>query len=402
MLSALLLGNAIYDERLMISGVSVNTPLFLALAALVWCLHIQPRDYWLIVALHAPIAFLIVSIWWSFDPEYGLSKIGNLLISSSIAALGLVGGIRAFGVHATLRVLLLCLAVLLAAALIYKLRFGFFDRGVPFLLNGPIIFARLMGIGVLLSLFVCTGATRLAATSSFGLATIWTFSKGPLLALVIVVCLYVLAKMPRHYRVASLAIFGLIVWSGLPLLATVDPAIAGRFSVFVELLTSGGSVLNAGGSLGNRVSIYADTMKVIVENPLGVGLGGWKHAVLDNQALSYPHNFFLEVFSEAGIVIGMLSVVPFFWFVANPRSVFAALALFLCFAQQFSGDLLDARYWLCFSVIAFWLRIDRGRSALQLSKSTNASNAAARHTSDESVLSGKVQSGGAPLIDEPS
>ena len=61
-------------------------------------------------------------------------------------------------------------------------------------------------------------------------------------------------------------------------------------------------LLKGGIHLSGREEIYSSTIELIYENPLfGLGLGGIRR-VLD---IGYPHNIFLEIVSQFGVIIGI-------------------------------------------------------------------------------------------------
>jgi hypothetical protein len=72
--------------------------------------------------------------------------------------------------------------------------------------------------------------------------------------------------------------------------------------------------------------------------------------------MEYPHNFALEVASELGLILGPLAVLPYLAFLVSPVRELRYLALFLAFSQQTSGDLLDSRMWLAFSLASIAIR----------------------------------------------
>lgn len=49
---------------------------------------------------------------------------------------------------------------------------------------------------------------------------------------------------------------------------------------------------------GGRIFIYSESIRLIKENPLGIGLGSFSKVT----PYSYPHNIFLEIFVELGII----------------------------------------------------------------------------------------------------
>ena len=356
-LISLLIGTVWPDPRLVLSGVAVNPWIYLLILLFAGCLASRKSDIQLIVLIMMPSILLLGSIFWSLNADYGLYKYSNLIASSLVAIVFFIGSIRLVGVDAFLRQLTFFLLVLLAGAVVYKLQFGFFQRQVPYLLNGPIVFARLMGLGALAALFSLKGFWRVIVCLAFFLAVAWTGSKGPLLALVAVSGWAIWNSSRGAQRLAFVCIVTCVmaVFVGLLTYAAIELG-SSRLFVILDIFTWDRSALGNNTSASVRLLAYINTFDLIVQNPIGVGLGAWSLNVSANLGLDYPHNLFLEVFSESGLLPGFLGLVPFLCFAFLPGVMsIKCIALFFLLAQQVSGDLLDARYLLAFSVLCCWL-----------------------------------------------
>lgn len=305
--------------------------------------------------LLVPLCVVGIMLFISTRPDYGAFKFFNLLAVTIIVVPLLSNAAERVGFEAVARIIVLILSVLLAGAVVYKLKYGFFDRQVLFLMNGPIVFGRLMGIGALLSLLTLRGTPRYVGFAVFSLAVLWTMSKGPLLALIfttIVSAFWLLKGSERWWFLSSvllaIAMVGIFAWETI---ASYD---WGRLAILWQLLTSGLQYASADPeSLGARYVIYLTTLEQIFAHPLGVGLGSWSTIVPENYALDYPHNLVLELWSECGLVLGTIGLIPFVLFLAPGHSAMRGAGLFLFMAQMVSGDLLDARFLLCFSLLAY-------------------------------------------------
>jgi hypothetical protein len=307
--------------------------------------------------LQFPLMPLGLSLFWSPDVSYGAEKFFNLLLSVNIAVIALASAMQQWGWRAVCQSLLIFLSALLLGALGYKLQFGFLDRYVPFLMFGPITFARLMGIGLVISLFLVRGVSRLLLVGLFGLAVIWTTSKGPILSALVVVLMWIIfdAKRPAENfsrllgfaAITAAAVF-LILQSGL------DITKLGRLGAL--LTVSGEDVIRQGStdSISIRYWLGIYSLQLIADQPMGVGLGGWATSVAQNFSLIYPHNLMLELWSEGGLLAGSFALLGFCGFLFAPSSIWKYVALFLLLAQMFSGDLLDGRYLLIFGLLSFF------------------------------------------------
>jgi hypothetical protein len=307
------------------------------------------------VLLLVPLCLAGIMLFVSTRPDYGAFKFFNLLAVTMVVVPLLSNTAQRIGVDAIARIVVLILCALLAGAVVYKLRYGFFDRQVLFLMNGPIVFGRLMGIGAILSLLALKGMTRYVAFAVFALAVLWTMSKGPLLALMvatIVSAFWLLKGSERWWFLSSvllaIAVIGIFAWETI---ASYD---WGRLTVLWRLLSSGLQYASADPeSFGARYVIYVTTFEQIFTNPIGVGLGSWSTFVPENFALDYPHNLFLELWSECGLVLGTIGLIPFVLFLAPGHPALRGAGLFLFVAQMVSGDLLDGRFLLCFSLLTY-------------------------------------------------
>jgi O-antigen ligase len=346
-LAILLIGSAGPDERLLVQGIPLTTVLYLGAGCVALATPCLPQTLGLLCALVVPVAAMGVTIPISVDQEAGAEKLCNLLISTVIASLLLVHALQRVGTATVLRLLVGVLALLLAGALVFKARFGFFERQVPFLMSGPIVFGRVMGLACLCSLLALRGPLRLFLTLIFVAATVWTASKGPIVALLLTIMVYVLLLGSRADRVGfalmtSVVVIG--VAANYEFISGLQPV--GRLFMAADTVATGGGV----DSIGSRISFAQSSLRTIAEHPFGVGLGGWS-AATGVSWMTYPHNFWLELWTEGGVLLGTLASLPFLVFLLRKVDALWILCVFFLLAQQVSGDLLDGRYWLTFSIV---------------------------------------------------
>mgnify|MGYP000873077812 CR=1 FL=1 len=304
--------------------------------------------HWLLFLL--PIS---LSLIWSDNYVYGIFKLGNLYISSFISLSFFMLAIKLNNLKFFINTLITMLFFLLFIAIIYKSQVGFFDRNQLFFLSGPIVFGRLMGVGAALSLIGIHSLKNKILFSIFTLAVIWTASKGPIIALLITWLTYFLFKM--SYKEKAFSLFAIFVIS-IPLINNLniiqDVGLSRVIDAF-NYMFLGNLDDSVSHSISIRQSIMYQSIDLFLQNPFfGVGVGGWA-ANISNEGLIYPHNFFLEVFSEGGLLLGGLFCVPYVIFLLKPNSVLFYAVLFLLISQLFSGDILDSRYWLVFSILSF-------------------------------------------------
>lgn len=215
---------------------------------------------------------------------------------------------------------------------------------------------RLLGLGPKLSLAAPVAAVGiLAVAASIG-------SRGPILSLGIALVCVVAASALRSPRqlipVIALVAAGIAVFPFVSLPETSRE----RLEEAVKTPTS--SLQEDGRSI-----LYGKAFELIDEDPItGFGSGGFflYSYVLANQEEKYPHNIFLELWSENGIFAALalafsvlMLILMLFkraWNASSERDrrllyIFAGLFLFNLFAVQFSGDINDNRtFWALFGV----------------------------------------------------
>lgn len=138
-------------------------------------------------------------------------------------------------------------------------------------------------------------------------------SRGPFLDIAIFLVLYVGIKIVSS-RKKVLLIFGIsvtagIVWSIFPyaisMLARVFDALHISSRFITKLLS--GSITEGSG----RNIIWEAAVRMIKENPLGYGAMGSRHVMSQYVYVAHPHQFFLELFIDFGVVFGALIIVLF-------------------------------------------------------------------------------------------
>jgi hypothetical protein len=349
-LVVLMIGQYLPDLRMMLDGVPLNSLLLVQTVLFALALPLSPsarRAIFIVIGMVLPLA---VTLLWSRDAAWGAATLLDLTASAATASLLLAFSLERIGVDRTFRVWLVLLAALLVAAIAYKVQNGFFDREVNFLLNGPNVFARQMGLAALLSGFLLRGPFRWLGIVAFTLAVIWTQSKGPLLFLLLVGLGTGWLRLGAKGRIlVLLGLAGVVAVLSLLLDQLRDVDFFRRFFVAAAVLEGGLGGENYG-SVGSRVLLFSTAARMIAEHPLGIGLGSWMPLSGFFWA-EYPHNFFLEVLLEGGLVLGTIAAVAYFAFLLSHNAMIVAMGAFLALCQQVSGGLADSRFWLAFACI---------------------------------------------------
>lgn len=348
-LGVLIVGQVNPEPRVTLFDIPLNTALFVLAGVALASSSVGKSIRHVVFFAALPILLVVAATLWSPDIETGLAKSANLYLSATCAAGLLAAACVNVGVRRTLVVLLALLSLLLLFALLMKSRGGFFDRSVPYGLNGPIVFGRFMGVAAVIAALVLSGVFRAIVVMLFLLAVVWTQSKGPLLSTLIVLVAISLFEGRGYRRLVGLS----VAVAFLAMLAAadaflLDAPVLDRFVLAATFWDSDYTAANYT-SIGARLENYTASVKVIADIPFGVGTGGWASAT-GLYVMEYPHNFVLEIASEMGLVLSPIVMLPFLAFLISPIREFRYIALLLALAQQTTGDLLDSRMWLAISL----------------------------------------------------
>jgi O-antigen ligase len=332
-------------------------------------------------------AVMTVGLLYTDNLEYGSTKVLGyvLLVLPGIIYLGL--RVRNF---AALQKISLIILATTSVMMVMGLRgIGDLQHGNRLAVfgGGAIVYARLMGTGVLL---LCTyalslrrsGQRKAAAlllltlTPGYLVAMYFAGSKGPLLALV--VGFSVFAILNRFVR-------RLLVWGSLIGLVVVGASARSRgFQEAVDLVTASRIFIDpraklSYGSYGSRLDFWTYSGDLIAHSPLlGVGTGAWGSQRRLFETRIYPHNIFLEVACEYGLVMVTLLVGFLIWLTRrvrilvraplNPQHAIYASGLVACLGfwiatVQVSGDVIDNRnLWIFVVLVEIASRIAEGRA----------------------------------------
>jgi O-antigen ligase len=353
-----LTGSIFYEPRLALlaeASISLNTVAFFAAFL---CAMAELSRYPKIFALLFVMIFLIVfqgflAVVLIPQEASGFMKYFNFL---------LLGFLFAFFVHALRQhgdfkwcndIIILVLIGLFLGAVVMKLHTGFWARHNPYFMHGSIVFGRLMAIGLILNLLspLLRGKVSLVLNIIFIFGIIWSLSKGPILAITLTGLVYLSLNVSILFRIRNIILISLLIGIFSYLISVYGvPQQLARVMVIIDLLLGRESSVNTSGSTGIRYDMYEASINMIAGAPgIGVGMGGWgEHYLGGGTKFTYPHNLFLELLSELGVVSGLIFsvflILPLFF----TRDPFFYLFFFLLLAQQFSGDIADGRF-LCFA-----------------------------------------------------
>jgi O-antigen ligase len=311
------------------------------------------------LVLFAPLAFLlslaVLSLIWSPDTEYGVRKLTLWVLT------GLLPCVFMLVLSSPTR--LVSWRLIAAAAFVYAvvlLLIGSYAAGYPgrlvFFDSNPIGIARAVYIGALVAIFgPFPTSVKVILVVPMVVAGHLTDSLGPTLGLVIGGAAGVLlwsrlsdATDSRARRIGPLA--GVVVAIGM--------------TVAVAALVSGGSssltpVLNDP-DVTSRAQYLQVAAQTFAQNPVfGAGLGAFASNGFADQ---YPHNMYIEVASELG-VIGLIPLLG--WLVLALRGaarspVLLSLVVATSIYALFSGSLAsNAEFWICTGIAVAAMPIRR-------------------------------------------
>lgn len=305
-------------------------------------------------------------LFLSDNMEYGFDKIVVTLFVAFLTALTAVIRYRYLGDRSIRNTLVFLTLVSMGMAV-----GGFFSLFVlgelgrtSILGGGPIVFARFVGFSIITLIVFYRFLTRRVPRLFVILAIIFllivhisALSKGPILSLYLTVGIFLFLMNERGDRSRFVRNSVVMAASGVSLVGLIFLlGMAERYflSPFTEV---------SYGSYGLRIEHYLNSFWAFLESPLvGIGLGNYAYF---GKGFDYPHNIFLEILSELGIVgllIFLMIIVPFMKAVISYRrfgfpepaslytKTFLLLAVFMLLNQQVSGDMMDARF-LWFALI---------------------------------------------------
>lgn len=299
-----------------------------------------------ILVLLPIILVMMIGLARANDITYALEKIEGGVLATLLAAIITSHCVRRYGMYDFLTSYLKVTLIILAATVVYRiaLGYGIGSRDGRFLINGPITYGWLMGIASTVALFMYQKSKKkryLLYLAMFSVVIVVTGSKGPIVATAFSFALYFIYFF-RSKRAIILALS--VTFGSVGVSQYVSSENLGRLSAISRLLY--GQVEEQDeGSIGVRWVAWVDSISIFEENTYwGVGLGNWEDYA--SIKIKYPHNFFLEIASEMGL-LGLAAFALVIFALLLNRNFFGVLhLLFFLVALSFSGDISYHRYLL--------------------------------------------------------
>lgn len=308
-----------------------------------------------IISLNAFFIYFLLAALWSPDGRYALIKTIDalLVIFATASAYKLMTRARA----ATTRTwfwgfVVVSMGVLGLIAIGKAVAAG--PERLAVLGGGPNVFGRMMSLLCLASLFFWRrkgGAAFIVSSVAAVLLVILSGSRGSIVAATAGAAVFFLVERVKLRSMATFVLGACLLGSALFLYTPVGQKAVATYEQRVNKL-----LIQERYSAG-REDLYRDAYDMGLKSPIfGAGLAAFP-------ALGYgpyAHNFFLEIFSESGLVGLALLIPPFFLFGRRcwrirGRLDGAAVAAFVFTmgAIQFSGDFYDSRALFVFMLMAF-------------------------------------------------
>lgn len=312
---SLFAGRYAYDPRLGLADapISVNQLMLGAIVALTIARRRQTMAALSQVSVRAMLGFvgvLIVWTMWTAAPVYGTEKVLRhvlLIVPAVIAGISVVrwrGGVS--------ETLFTFWAFGLGLAIVATLT-GSSDGSnrTTALGSGPIVFARSVGLAILICVL---GMLAVARAQAIPRRLRWALGAAGALSVLIMLPSFVTAQS-RGPVLAVLTMLGLssLALSRGDLQRSVVIVIAAIAAIAIAATIldpmSGPSRFDpdnewAASSARSRQGMIYEAFDTMLDNPLlGVGTGGWAVTATGIDHRYYPHNFFAEVAAEHGAIV---------------------------------------------------------------------------------------------------
>lgn len=301
--------------------------------------------YFIVFVLFVFYLFLIISAF-AGDLQYGFRKAyAGILLPTTLAVFFIP---YKWKKDEILTALLYAVLLISVFAISYKLNYGFFDRSVNFGWFGPITYGWFMSFGVLAVLLRSKSLKySLIFYLFFFIQLVWTESKGPLFALLFILLLYnrrnIIFFMKKYYYMVIPAILLLFYLNYNASQINSGVLEIRQFNTIIQMLENPQRFISeeGAGSIGSRINLYNEAVCYFSKEPL-IGQGFGSFPELTKSHHNYPHNVFLEVLMETGI-LGLLLFV-FVLFVLIYDNSFKWFGYFGILILSFSGDVSYLRY----------------------------------------------------------
>ena len=366
---AMLAIGRVYDERLDFFGINLSIilsvsflllsiPLLLSIKRVK---HFNTKRlfyYFLLIIIILPP---MLCLYFDYD-TFGFEKYFNFIFIVIPLVIIVIETFKYNDVRIFFKILLGFIIVLSLIGLLVVLNSS--DR-LSVLGGGPIVFARWMNIGLIILFFIKQSSINkknILLMLFFLVLSLAAGSRGPVFSLAITFAVY---SFLNFQKVFLRVLFFSFLIASIAFFSGINTSILG-IGKTERLVTKDNRSKNA------RMVFASRSFDLMSHYPLGVGLGNWQiyaNKIKPTHLLKhqYPHNLVLEIFTELGIISGILFLILLLKILFynykkmylnrnNEHSFYPLLfylQLYLISNSFFSGSLNDAR--LLFVVMAMSL-----------------------------------------------
>ncbi len=356
-----LLVGRFYDDRLIFWGIDFSIILFSIFVIIyLYGLSRYKKLYfilpvWLLLALlgYTCFSFLFRNIFIdNFTNEYGVVKFVEVFFFVYLIALYVLLTQDIVFIRYLAFAIFILASMVLLGGFLKAILSGFSAENssrLSILGGGPIVFSRWLLTGVLYILFI-QKKNILFRISFIFISVLLVFmsgSKGPIVAFAFAFIFVMLLglelkKLIQFGKITVIMIFLIIVVIQTPSLNKFVPV---RIMQLVQM-----DQLMSASSTTSRTERYPVTIKIVQENPLGVGSGNWAYhhnrfADTRLRLTDYPHNILLEISSEWGLIC---------FFIFSLLIILILYRIFSFYLIYPKKDLVDElNFWIAFFVFTF-------------------------------------------------
>ena len=366
---AMLAIGRVYDERLDFFG--INLSIILSVSFLLLCIplllsikrvkHFNVKRlfyYFLLIIIILPP---MLCLYFDYD-TFGFEKYFNFIFIVIPLVIIVIETFKYNDVKIFFKILLGFIIVLSLIGLLVVLNSS--DR-LSVLGGGPIVFARWMNIGLIILFFIKQSSINkksILLMLFFLVLSLAAGSRGPVFSLAFTFSVYFFLNFQKVFL--RVLFFSCLIAS-IAFFSGINTSILG-IGKTERLVTKDNRSKNA------RMVFASRSFDLMSHYPLGVGLGNWQvyaNKIKPTHLLKhqYPHNLVLEIFTELGIISGILFLILLLKILFynykkmylnknNEHSFYPLLfylQLYLISNSFFSGSLNDSR--LLFLVMAMSL-----------------------------------------------
>lgn len=308
---------------------------------------------------------------WGFTQATRLFGIGGLLFLSPLVLIREEKDFRQFAIA------FLGFALIRAIITIFWPSYAVTSSGETYAVKTDIGGGWLLGMAILILFYyhftesrLSRWLWRLTCAPLLIVGLVASTARGPMVALLLVVILTPLVAPQRNGASSKIftnvSILLLVVTISVIAYSLLPTQMQQKYQEKTDEITQALKGASPSGTMGERLQFYKAALAQIPERPvLGLGVGGWSMFYQGQDERSYPHNLFLLVAVEEGL-IGFFALVAFLWVVGfsikqiivvsgDRYVVLFALVFFCVVVSMFSGDLDTNRLlWLwCGMTFAF-------------------------------------------------